>query len=107
MMEALDSSFDGRESLLDLTNIISASNDNYADDDIDVNKKLSTIFDSCIKPEDHMKVYLRVRPISSKLESTIIVDSNRSIITNAPESSKRAQYTKTEARHYVRKVTDC
>ena len=52
-----------------------------------------------------MKVYLRVRPIKSKEEGTITVESDTSIVTNAPESSKRAQYTKTEARHYVSSLT--
>jgi hypothetical protein len=39
-----------------------------------------------------LKVYLRVRAIPSKLDSTITVESNTSIVTNAPETSKRAQY---------------
>lgn len=73
-------------------------------------KKLSDVFEALQnqatkdkQEEEHMKVYLRVRPSSSKhsTESTINVESETSIVTNAPESSKRAQYTKTEERHYV------
>ena len=69
-------------------------------------KALDTVFDSiapAVKSEDdHMRVYLRVRPSSGpSTESTIDVESETSILTKAPESSKRAQYTKTEERHYV------
>ena len=69
-------------------------------------KALDTVFDSiapAVKSEDdHMGVYLRVRPSSGpSTESTIDVESETSIVTKAPESSKRAQYTKTEERHYV------
>ena len=69
-------------------------------------KALDTVFDSlapAVKSEDdHMRVYLRVRPSSGpSTESTIDVESDTSIVTKAPESSKRAQYTKTEERHYV------
>lgn len=68
-------------------------------------KKLSDVFDNCAKSlsEGGMKVYLRVRPSSSKapLGSTVTIDSETTIVTNAPETSKRAQYTKTEERHYV------
>jgi hypothetical protein len=63
---------------------------------------LSTVFDGMVKPdENNMKVYLRVRPIKSKEDTTIDIESDTTIISHAPESSKRAQYTKTEARHYV------
>ena len=67
-------------------------------------KKLSEVFDTCAKAEGNMKVYLRVRPTVSRAagDSTITVESDTTIITNAPDSSKRAQYTKTEERHYVR-----
>jgi len=67
-------------------------------------KKLSEVFDTCAKAEGNMKVYLRVRPASDKSgETTISVESTTSIVTNAPESSKRAIYTKMEERHYVSK----
>jgi hypothetical protein len=71
-------------------------------------KQLNTVFDSLVptvkSENDHMRVYLRVRPSSGpNTESTIDVESDRSIVTKAPESSKRAQYTKTEERHYVSK----
>lgn len=54
-----------------------------------------------------MKVFLRVRPIgsssssSSASNSTIRVIDETSIVTSAPETSKRAQYTKLEERHYT------
>jgi len=69
-------------------------------------KKLSEVFDACIAAphaQETMKVYLRVRPSSAgKGNSTIELDSETSIVTQAPESSKRAQYTKLERRQYVR-----
>ena len=73
-------------------------------------KKLSEVFDACLAAktadDTSMKVYLRVRPSSAgKGTSTIEVESDTSIVTAAPESSKRAQYTKLERRHYVSKVT--
>ncbi len=70
-------------------------------------KQLNSVFDSCAataaKAEDEqMRVFLRVRPSSGKsTDSTITVESDNSIVTNAPENSKRAQYTKMEERHYV------
>ena len=82
----------------------------------------------CSKADADMKVYLRLRPIAAKLpsENTIIVDSgetsnslhqflemlyykdipikltDQTITTIAPDSSRRAQYTKLEERKYVR-----
>lgn len=71
-------------------------------------KKLSSVFDNLVKSshaDDHsnnnMKVFLRVRPFKGKEPGTITIESDNSITTSAPESSKRAQYTKTESRHYV------
>ncbi len=66
-------------------------------------KKLSSEFDNVMTKvgEESMKVYLRVRPTGDISSSTVTIDSSTSIITNAPESSKRAQYTKTEERKYV------
>jgi hypothetical protein len=69
-------------------------------------KKLSEVFDSCVAAkvadDNNMKVYLRVRPSSAgKGTSTIEVENDTSIITSAPESSKRAQYTKLERRQYA------
>ncbi len=64
---------------------------------VQVNKRLS--YSSCT---ENFKVYLRVRPTTSKnAESTISVLSDDRIRTTAPDSSKRAQYTKTESRVYV------
>ena len=70
-------------------------------------KQLNSAFDSCAMnnakaDDDQMRVFLRVRPSSGKnTDSTITVESETSIVTNAPENSKRAQYTKMEERHYV------
>jgi hypothetical protein len=65
-------------------------------------KKLSAEFENCMKNEDHMKVVLRVRPlVNPKNENTISVISDTSILTTAPEISKRAQYTKKEERYYT------
>ena len=64
-------------------------------------KKLSEEFDSVAKSDDSMKVYLRVRPISDKNDSTMSIESSNSIKTCAPDVSKRAQYTKLEERLYV------
>lgn len=94
-------SFDGRDSI-DLTSVIAEFpfNDDHPQS-IPV-KKLCDSFDNCVpKPNEEtgMKVYLRVRP--TKGDSTITVDSDCSIITTAPDSSKRALYTKMESRHYV------
>lgn len=103
-MNRLEDSFEGRESL-DLTSVIAEfpHNDDHPGQ-IPV-KKLSQAFDSCVTKSDNndefMKVFLRVRPVSNKSESTITVESETSIVTSAPESSKRAVYTKTESRHYV------
>ncbi len=98
----LDSSFEGRDSI-DLTSVIAEFpfNDDHPQS-IPV-KKLCDTFDSCaakINEESGMKVYLRVRPTKGS-DSTITVDSDCSIVTTAPDSSKRALYTKMESRHYV------
>jgi hypothetical protein len=64
-------------------------------------KKLGDVFETCAKTESSMKVFLRVRPGSSKTEcSTITVESDTAITTSAPDKSKRAQYTKIEERMY-------
>jgi hypothetical protein len=104
LMSKMDLSFADRDSSSDLGDIIAdfanADEDNSAKIPV---KKLAELFDTCAaKNEDGMKVFLRVRPCN-KQESTIIVESDYTILTNAPDSSKRALYTKTESRHYVRK----
>lgn len=100
-MEA-DRSFDGQESI-DLTSVIAEfpNGDDHPGKLIPI-KKLSEVFDSCVKGGDNsMKVFLRVRPAQKKEETTITIESDFSIVTNAPEGSKRAMYTKTESRNYV------
>lgn len=95
-------SYEGKESI-DLASVI-AEFPNNDDNPRDIpKKKLSQIFDTCVKTEteEYMKVYLRIRPIPANAETTIIVESENTIVTNAPEASKRALYTKTESRHYV------
>eukprot|EP01038_Epipyxis_sp_PR26KG_P015059 gene15059-20263_t len=102
-MSDLDTSFDAADSM-DLANVIAE----FRQDPITAgqmpNKKLCEAFDNCIKDrpaEDTMKVFLRVRPIMNKADCTITVDSQYAITTTAPDSSKRALYTRTDARNYV------
>ena len=102
-MTDLDNSFDENDSA-DFATVVAEfpNGDDHPNEHIPI-KKLSTVFDGMVKPdENNMKVYLRVRPFKSKEESTITIESDTTIISHAPESSKRAQYTKTESRHYVR-----
>lgn len=101
MSEPLDSSFEGRDSV-DLTSVIAEfpNNDDFPGKMLP-KKKLSQEFEGCIKSDEFMKVFLRIRPISSKSESTILAESDTSILTTAPESSRRAQYTKLEYRNYI------
>lgn len=100
----MDCSFDENDSI-DLASVVAEfpHGDDHPNEQIPI-KKLSTVFDGMVKADDgnNMKVYLRVRPFKGKEEGTITIESENSIITNAPEQSKRAQYTKTESRHYVR-----
>jgi hypothetical protein len=97
----MDNSFDENDSL-DLASVVAELRDSDAGAQNGVPKKnLSDVFDGCMVANGGMKVYLRVRPIKAKEETTVVVESDTTIVTNAPESSKRAQYTKTEARHYV------
>lgn len=99
----MDNSFDENDSL-DLASVVAELRDSDAGSGTAIpTKNLSDAFDGCMTNNGGMKVYLRVRPIKAKEESTVIVESDFSITTNAPESSKRAQYTKTESRHYVSK----
>ncbi len=105
-------SYDGGSSI-DLTSVIGEfpNNDDYPHQ-IPV-KKLCETFESCASDlnstagsstgEGGMKVYLRIRPTKSG-ETTITVENECSIITNAPDSSKRAVYTKLESRHYVSSI---
>ena len=97
----MDDSFENSRDSIDLTSVIAEFpfNDDHPQS-IPV-KKLNDTFDNCITKgeETGMKVYLRVRP--TKGETTIVVDSNTSIVTTAPDVSKRALYTKMESRHYV------
>ena len=73
-------SFEGNE-VTDLTSIIAEfpEGDEMPGQMIPV-KKLSTAFDSCVKDVDsQMKVYLRIRPMSSKStsESSITIESGK------------------------------
>jgi hypothetical protein len=54
------------------------------------------------KADNNMKVFVRIRPIAAKLESTVHVTSENSITTTAPSGSKRAKNTQIESRNYVR-----
>ena len=95
----MDSSFDDHET----TYLVTAAEFPENDDLACPIKKLSEEFDNVAKSEDSMKVYLRVRPISDKTDSTMSIESSNSIKTCAPDVSKRAQYTKLEERQYVSK----
>ncbi len=111
MRESLDASFDEYSENVDLNSVIATfpEGDDHPND-VPI-KKLSTVFESCmqdatesgkaIDTSDGMKVFLRIRPSDTNMTGTIRVESDNSIITTAPETSKRAQYTKTEERHYV------
>ena len=108
---SLDASFDEYSENIDLNSVIATfpEGDDHPND-VPI-KKLSTVFESCmqdatesgkvIDTSDGMKVFLRIRPSDTNMTGTIRVESDNSIITTAPETSKRAQYTKTEERHYV------
>ncbi len=99
-IESADNSFDGQDQV-DINFPIAESEEEDHHETVPV-KKLSDMFDNCANNKDaSFKVFLRVRPIPDKMESTIIVESETSIVTNAPESSKRAQYTKKEERKYT------
>lgn len=97
-MADLDNSFDENDSI-DLASVVAEFplGDDHPDEDIKM-KRLAGAFDEV---NTNMKVYLRVRPFKGKDEGTIKIESENSIITVAPEQSKRAQYTKTESRNYV------
>lgn len=94
----LDSSCDGEE-IADLTSVIGEFRNNDDEPGKIPVKKLQPSFDNIAKDE-HLKVYLRVRPVIGLTESSIRVVSDTSITTIAPESSNRAKYTKTEERDY-------
>lgn len=119
--EFLDSSFDEQTQNLDLNSIIAEfpNGDDQPGCNIPI-KKLSVEFDNFANPiilktnlndevtnnivsdkETNMKVFIRIRPTDKTSDTnTITVLSDTTIVTNAPESSKRAQYTKMEERHY-------
>jgi hypothetical protein len=105
-------SYDGN-SIADLTSVIAE----FPEGDDEPNKlpikKLQGAFDtisasekaaappSVPKVDNNMKVFVRVRPIAAKLESTVHVTSENSIKTTAPTVSKRAKNTQIESRNYV------
>ena len=109
MMENYDdieNSFDNENNTCDLAAVIAEFPEDDAPGMNIPIKKLSDMFDSVVNKnvassDDivNMQVYVRIRPTSNG-SSTIKIDSDTSITTIAPESSKRAQYTKTEERHY-------
>ena len=111
MSTSVDISFDEANEDADVTSIIAE----FPPDDVDDStvssvpiKKLENAFENIAKCEStgnstvsQLRVFLRVRPISAKLENTIVVDSETSIISTAPMISNRAKYTKTEERSYT------
>ena len=111
-MSSADISFDGHaEDMPDVNSVISASEDGVENDSTGIPiKKLENAFETIAKTESNatadgkassLRVFLRVRPISSKHENTITVDSETSIISTAPVISNRAKYTKLEERCYT------
>jgi Kinesin motor domain len=105
-MSAADISFDSQDDIADVNSII-ADFPIDGDDDATVSsipvKKLEGSFDTIAKNDtvvSQLRVFLRVRPISGNLESTITVHSDVSIVTTAPEISNRAKHTKMEERSY-------
>eukprot|EP00602_Paraphysomonas_sp_CaronLab_P003674 CAMPEP_0185032250 /NCGR_PEP_ID=MMETSP1103-20130426/20198_1 /TAXON_ID=36769 /ORGANISM="Paraphysomonas bandaiensis, Strain Caron Lab Isolate" /LENGTH=697 /DNA_ID=CAMNT_0027568079 /DNA_START=1 /DNA_END=2094 /DNA_ORIENTATION=+ len=91
------------ENIADLTSIIAEFPEGDDDPKRLPIKKLQMTFDDMAKgnkDDGCMKVYIRVRPIAAKIESTVRVASDTRIVTSAPEVSRRAQYTRTEERHY-------
>ena len=101
-MDSLNNSFSDEESLADMNAVM--VDISYMQDDCNPIKKLSDTFEGCVKDDSSLKVYLRVRPVPNKQETTITVDSDTTIVTHAPDNSKRAAYTKLETRHYVRVI---
>jgi hypothetical protein len=119
--EFLDNSFDEQTQNLDINSVIAEfpNGDDQPGCNIPI-KKLSVEFDNFANPiilktnlnddvtnnlslekETNMKVFIRIRPTDKTSDTnTITVLSDTTIVTNAPESSKRAQYTKMEERHY-------
>ena len=102
----IENSFDNENNTCDLAAVIAEFPEDDAPGMNIPIKKLSDMFDSVVNkniasPDDivNMQVYVRIRPTSNG-SSTIKIESDTSITTIAPESSKRAQYTKTEERHY-------
>ncbi len=111
-MDLLDTSFDDSEGM-DASDVIATELYGHQNKDFELAtqqhiKKLSEAFEGCIRSDNTlMKVYLRIRPIvminnsKSEVISTIQVNNATTITTTAPDTSKRAQYTKTEERNYV------
>ena len=102
----IENSFDNENNTCDLAAVIAEFPEDDAPGMNIPIKKLSDMFDSVVNKniassDDivNMQVYVRIRPTSNG-SSTIKIESDTSITTIAPESSKRAQYTKTEERHY-------
>ena len=67
----INDSYESEESL-DLTSVIAEFpyGDDYPGEMIPI-KKLCGVFEGCIKSEDYMNVFLRVRPINAKLETDL------------------------------------
>ena len=110
MSIAADISFDGQEEdMPDVNTVISGSEIDDHDSSIPI-KRLENAFETIAKTEPNstadgktnsLRVFLRVRPISTKLENTISIESDTSIVSSAPVISNRAKYTKLEERCYT------
>ena len=104
----LRTSYDGNN-IADLTSVIAEFPEGDDEPNLLPIKKLQGTFDTISasekvvvpKADNNMKVFVRIRPIASKLESTVHVTSENSITTTAPTVSKRAKNTQIESRNYV------
>ena len=100
-------SYDGNN-IADLTSVIAEFPEGDDAPHVLPIKRLQGTFDNISaadKPpgakDNNMKVFVRIRPISTKLESTVHVTSESSITTTAPTVSRRAKNTQVESRSYV------
>lgn len=110
MSTSADISFDGQEEdMPDVNTVISGTEYDDSDSSVPI-KRLENAFETIAKTEPNstadgktssLRVFLRIRPISMKLENTISIESDTSIVSSAPVISNRAKYTKLEERCYT------
>lgn len=101
-MDPNDVSFSSEDGSDISTVVCDSSNDDDDSTVVPINKKLEDCFDNLAsKPSNsHLRVFLRVRPVSDSTESTMTSFTDTCIVTTAPNDSKRAKFTKLEERNY-------